>query len=295
MFRSFRPFSPHFRLLGLITLAGVVLVSCGPATKQPAGPASTYDRAKDAFKSGHLDKALELTDKLARITPPADSTERARVLRAVIYTGKMKGACELAEAYGKGAEKSRNPRFQADYRRLRSDNLSNAAKAALNLAETTHQIAPGGAIPNELTLEADFPITEGPPAVKQLARVAEGGWIEPDEQESAAADALRKGTDDALADVVAGDRPKARAALASGSVKLPGAAFAIFLARELADGAAVFDRHHGRDPQKLIALCDQGDLSVKAALAQLKDTPNKDQEKEARKLQDKFKNIRKDK
>jgi hypothetical protein len=281
--------------LGLIILAGIVLLSCGPTTNQPAAPTSPYDRAKDAFKSGQIDKALELTDKLARTTPSGDYTERARVLRAVIYTGELKSANELAEAYGKGAENAKNPQFEASYRRLHNDNLSAAAKAALNLAETAHQLAPDGTIAKELTLEASYPTNEGPAAIKELAKVEEGGWIEPDEQESATADALRQGINDALADAVSGDRAKARQALANGSTKLQGAAFAIFLSKELADGAVVFNRHHARDPQKLITLCDEGDVTLKAAVAQLKDAPDKDQQKEVTKLQDKFKTIRKDK
>ena len=294
MLHSSRSFSTCICLLGLNLVALIVLVSCGPNASQPAA-LSPYDRAKDAFKNSQLDKALGLTDKLARKTPPADSTNRARVLRAVIYTGELKGSWELSEAYDKGAEKAKNPQFQADYRRLHNDNLSNAAKAALNLAETAHQIALGGAMPKQVTLEASFPITEGPTTIIQLERVEQGGWIEPDEQEQVAADAMRKGVDDALADLVSGDRSKARQALANGSTQLDGAAFAIFLSKELADGAIVFDRHHGRDPQKFITLCDQGDLSAKQALALLKDSPNKDEEKQAKKLQDQFKTIRKDK
>jgi len=297
MFPCFRSFSRSLRLFGLIVVSGVVLVSCGPTANNPAPQTKTsaYDRAKDAFKSGAPDKALELTDKLATATPPADSTERARVLRAVIFTGELKSTKELAEAYSRGAEKSKNPRFHSEYLRLHHDNLEAATKAALNLAETAHQLAPDGAIAQELTLEASFPTTEGPPEIKELAHVEEGGWLESDQQDSAAADALRKGIDDALADVVSGDRAKARRALASGSTQLEGSAFAIFLATELAEGAVVFDRHHGRDPQKLITLCNEGEESLKAALALLKDTPNKDQEKEAKKLQDKFKTLRKDK
>ena len=292
---SIRSFSPSFRLFVLIVFAGAVLVGCAPTANKPAEPTSPYDRAKEAFKGGDLDKALELTDKLATATPPGDSTESARVLRAVIYAGELKSAKGLAESYGKGVDKSKNPRFQTEYRRLQHDNIATAGKAALNLAETAHQLAPGGVIAKELTLDASFPTTEGPIQVKGLALVEEGGWLEPDQQDIATADSLRKGVDDALADVVAGDRAKARQALASGTTKLPGAAFAIFLAKELADGAVVFDRHHGRDPQKLITLCDQGDVTVKAALALLKDTPNKDQEKEVKKLQDKIKTARADK
>jgi hypothetical protein len=295
MFLYFRSFHQSLRLLGLLIFAGVVLVSCGPTANQPAVQTSGYDRAKDAFKTGALDKALDLTDKLATATPPMDSTDRARVLRAVIYTGELKCAMNLAEAYGKGAEKTKSPRFQAEYRRLHTDTLANAAKATLNIAETAHQIAPDGVIAKELTLEANYPTAEGPPEVKELARVEEGGWIEPDQQETAAADALRKGIDDALADVVSGDRAKARKALAGGSTQLDGAAFAIFLATELAQGAVVFDRHHGRDPQKLLTICDEGEVTLKAALAALKDTPNKDQDSEVKKLQDKFKTLRKDK
>jgi hypothetical protein len=140
-----------------------------------------------------------------------------------------------------------------------------------------------------------MPTTEGPAEIKQLAHVEEGGWIESDDQDAAQTDALRKGIDDALADAVSGDRAKARQALANGSTTLRGSDFAIFLAKELALGAAVFDRHHGRDAKKMLILCDEGDLALKAALAQLKDSPDKDLDKEAQKLQDKFKTIRKDK
>ena len=42
-------------------------------------------------------------------------------------------------------------------------------------------------------------------------------------------------------------------------------------------------------------MCDEGEATVKAAQALLKVTPNKDQEKEAKKLDDKFSNLRKDK
>ena len=295
MSASSRLFLQNLRLFVLMVFAGVVLVSCGPTANKPAVQTNPYDRAKDAFKNGRLDQALDLTDKLVAATPPAESADRARVLRAVIYSGELKSTKELAEVYGKGAENAKNPRFQSEYRRLRQDNLQAAAQSTLNLAETAHQVAPDGVIAKALTLDASYPTTEGPAEVKDLARVEQGGWIESDQQEAVAADSLRNGIDDALADVVSGDRAKARQALANGSVNLDGAAFAIFLAKELADGAVIFDRHHSRDPQKLITVSDEGDEMLKAALASLKDTPNKDEAAEVKKLQDTFKTIRKDK
>ncbi len=109
MFLLSHSFSPSVRLFISMVAAGVILVSCGPTTTNPVSQASPYDRAKDAFKSGDLDKALDLTEKLATVTPPADSTDRARVLRAVIFAGQLKGTKELAEGYHKGVEKTTSP------------------------------------------------------------------------------------------------------------------------------------------------------------------------------------------
>ncbi len=284
------------RCFSLIALAGFLFVSCSPPVERPTGSAGALDDAKDMFKRGRFDRALDFTDSLATATPPGAYTERARVLRAVIYTGELKSLKELAEAYGEGADKTKNKQFKADYQRLANDNLQAAAKAALNLAETAHQLVSDGQIAKELTLEASYPTTEGPTDVKELATVKSGAWLEPEganSQESAAIDSLRKGIDDALAGAVAGDRPKAVSALASGSTKVDGADFAIFLAKGLTDGATIFDKKHRRDSQKLKTLCDEGDETLKAAAAQLKDKPDKDKEKAVKDLQDKIKKIRK--
>lgn len=271
----------------MVIIAGAVLISCGPATKAPAGPTDPYARAKDAFKSGQFDKAADLTEKLVTANPPADSTDRARVMRAVIFTGKLHGAKSVAEAYAKGSEK------QSDYRRLKQDTLVSAAKAALSLAGTAQQIAPNGVIAKELVLDVNYPAVEGPIEVKELATVQDGNLIEPDQQEAAFAGAYRKGVSDALAEALCGDRAKARDTLAAGSAKLEGAAFAVFLARGLAEAAVVFDNHHGLDPAKMRAMCDAGEGALKAAQSLLKETPNKDLEKQAKQLQDKFKALRK--
>jgi hypothetical protein len=283
-------FPRSLRVLGLLMAAVAVLVSCGNGPVE----APPYARATEAFKNGRLTTALNLTEKLAIATPSVDTTDRARVLRAVIYTGQLKCASELSEAYSQGADKTKDSKVEVAYRRSQNDNLRIAEETAIKLAETAQQIVPNGVIAKDLTLEASYPSTEGPTEIADIATVEKGDWIDPDKQDSVTADALRKGVDDALADVVAGDRAKARQALAAGAAKLDGAAFAIFLAQELADGAVVFDRHHGLNPRRLTTLCDEGDQSLKAALAILKDAPNKDQEKQIKKLQDRFKTLRKD-
>jgi hypothetical protein len=195
----------------------------------------------------------------------------------------------LVEAYSKGAEATKNTHFKAEYERLRHDNLQEGMRAALGLAETAHQLLEGGKVSKELALEAPYPSVEGPQEVADLARVGEGGWIEPDHQESAAVDSINKAIDDALAGAVSGDRSKARNALASGSATIDGLDFTLFLGNQLVESASLFDRKHGNDPEKLRAVCNEGYEAVKAAEALLKETPDKDKEKQVRKLEDRIK------
>ena len=277
--------------LGTAFFMLALVLSCSPPVERPVGPAGDYEDAKDMFKRNRFDRALEFTDGLAKASPPTKFTERARVLRVVVYTGQLKSAKELADAYDKGTEQTKNPHFKAEYGRLRSDDLQYGAKAALGLAETAHQLTTAGPLPKQVTLEAPFPTTEGPLEVKELARVKEGGWIEPDQQESVATDSMNKGMDDALAAAVSGDRSKVRAALASGSTQIDGVDFALFLGNELAEGATLFDRKHIRDSQKLKTVCNEADEVAKAALALLKDNPDKDKEKNVKKLQDRLKTM----
>ena len=162
------------------------------------------------FKRSRFDRALDFSEGLATATPATKYTERAQVLRVVIYTGQLQSCKELAEAYSKGADATKNAHFKAEYERLRHDNTLDGMKAALGLAETAHQLLEGGKVSKQLTLETDYPSVEGPIEVADLEHVKEGGWIEPDHQDAAAVDSLNKAIDDALAGAVGGDRSKAR-------------------------------------------------------------------------------------
>ncbi len=268
----------------------LLTVSCSPPAQQHvSGPGSDYEKAKDMFKQGRFDRCVEITNALTTGSSPNSFTERARVLQAVVYAGMLDAYKELAEAYAKGADKSKNPRFKSEYNRLRGENLQYATRAALGLAETAHQITMEGTVPKEVTLEAAYPSTEGPMEVQELQRVQQGGWIEPEQQESASIEAVRKGIDNALAGIVAGDRSQARTALARGSAKIDGVGFAIFLGNRLVDGAVVFDRKHYRDSQRLKTLCTEAEEATSAAEVLLKESPNAEKSKQIKKLQDRIK------
>ena len=265
------------------------MLACSPPVKRPTGPASEYDDAKNMFKRGRFERTLEFTDGLASATPANAFTERACVLRAVVYTGFIQAHKQLADAYEKGVERTKNPRFQGEYGRQRHDNLQYGARAAMGLGEAVHQLTEGGTISKEVTLEASYPSVEGPAQVAQLERVKMGAWIEPEDQEAAMVAAQRMGVDDALGEAVGGGRAKAREALAAGSAKINGADFALFLAQQMLDGASLYDRKHMQDKQRLKFLCGLADEAARAALAGLKETPNPAKEKEIKKLQDKIK------
>jgi hypothetical protein len=284
-------YSPlHFHRVLVVLLASLALaLSCSPPVQRPTGPAADYQDAKDMFKRGRFDRALEFTDGLATAVPATKFTERAQVLRVVIYTGQVESYKELVEAYTKGADETKNTHFKAEYKRLRQDNMQYGIRAALGLAETAHQLLEGGKVSKELILEAPYPSVEGPLEVADLNQVRMGGWIEPDHQDSAAIDSLNKGVEDALAEVVSGDRSKARDALASGSTKINGLDFTLFLGNKLVEAASFFDRKHSQDPEKLRAVCNEGYEAIKAADGLLKETPDKEKEKQVKKLEDQIK------
>jgi hypothetical protein len=280
----------HFHWLLVVLLVSLaVTLSCSAPVPRPTGPAADYQDAKDMFKRNRFDRALEFTDGLASASPATSFTERAQVLRAVIFTGQVESYKELVEAYAKGADTTKNTHFKAEYERLRHDNLQEGTRAALGLAETAHQLVEGGKVSKELILEAPYPSVEGPLEVADLAHVLEGGWIEPDHQDSAAVDSINKGIDDALAEAVSGDRSKAREALASGSTKIDGLDFTLFLGKQLVQAATFFDRKHSHDPLKLRTVCNEGYETIKAAETLLKETPDKDKEKQVKKLEDQIK------
>jgi hypothetical protein len=281
----------HFHGVLVVLLASLALtLSCSPPVQKPTGPAADYQNAKDMFKRGRFDRALEFTDGLASAAPATKYTERAQVLRAVIFTSQVESYKELGDAYAKGADATTNTHFKAEYGRLRRDITQDGMRAALGLAETAHQLLQGGKVSKELTLETPYPSIEGPLEVADLEHVRGGNWIEPDHQDSAAIDSLNKAIDDALAEAVSGDRSKARSALASGSTQISGLDFALFLGNKLLLAASMFNRKHGNDPAKLRTVCNEGNEAVKAAETLLKETPDKDKEQQVKKLEDQIKN-----
>lgn len=278
----------HRRLLILVVTNLLLALACTPV-ERPKGPAFDYEAAKDMFKRNRFDRVLEFTDGLANASPPNNFTDRARVLRVVVLTGQIKAYKSLADAYTKGIDNIKDPHHKGAYGDQRHDNLQLGGKRALNLGEVGQHFLQSGGLPKELTLETPYPTSEGPTEVKDLGRIAEGGWVESEQQDAAPAEAINKGIDDALADLVGGDRSKARSLLTAGPVKLSGLDFNLYMTKSLLEAASLFDRKHIHDPEKARTLANQADEFAKAALALLKENPDKDKEQEIKKLQGQIK------
>ena len=279
------------RHLLLLVLAGLFGAAACQPVKQPKGPERDYLDATDMFKKGKFERALDLSDGVANASPPNAYTDRARVFRIVIYGGQVKAYKELGESYGKGADEIKKANYKTNYQRLQNDAFQLAATAALGLAQTAHHMMSGAGNGKEVVLETPYPATEGPEKVAQLERVKKGEWIELADQDAASLAAREKGIDHELAELVGGDRAKARAELTAGPVKIAGVDFTLFLAKELLNAATIFDHKHFNDYSKLKIISQEADDAAQAALAMLKESPDKDKEKTAKKIQADIKDL----
>lgn len=281
--RRFRP------LLALLAL--VLMVGCSSQSTAPTGPAAVYAKATQNFAKGQTesyDKALDSLRTLANADPANDYTTRARVLRAVILSGEMEGYKTLFEAYGKGAESTKNPQNRAEYTSLRRDTMRRGAELALGLGEVTMQLTKGGAIAKDLSLEAPYPAGAAD-SIPALDHVRQGLKIGTVDEEDAARQAPQIGIADALAAVVQGDRAKTKSQLGAGPVALNGADFAMFLGDEIATGASFYDKKHINDTGRFKVLTDIASGAAQAAGSALKAAPDPDRSKRLKKLQDRIK------
>jgi hypothetical protein len=258
---------------------------CSAPVARPTGPAKDYADAGDLFSKARYDRALGYTAGFVR-GAPGEFNERGRVLRAVILSGEVNAYTELADAYQKGADATKNPQWKAEFTRLHHDNLRYDAERSLGLAEVAHALTQNGTLPKELTLEAPYPRVEGPMMVAQLTRVRDGGWIDAGDQESASIEAQRMAIENVLAQLTGGDRSQARAKLTAGPVKIDGVDFGLFLGQELLTAASSFDKKHLHDPGKMKALCSEAGAASKATATLLQASPDASKEKRLKKLQD---------
>jgi hypothetical protein len=283
--------SPRLWVLAVLLIS--FLMACSSSVSPPKGPGLDYQTAKIMFKQGNLDRALSLTDSMASGNSSSPDTLNARVLRAVIFSGRVDAYKELADTYQKGSQIATNTQSVTSYNRRRSNVMQYGSDSALNLGEVIMEFTSKPGFPKELTLDAPWPSVEGPQVVDALARIRRGAWVPEDAQDSAVLDAQRKAIDDVLADLAGGDRSKARAAMQAGPVKLDGLDFAFFLEKQMVDGLALYGPKYLGNPGQLKTLCDVAERLVPPIEAMLKEKPDKAKEAQLKKLQQQIKDAEK--
>jgi hypothetical protein len=280
--------SGSLRLWILFLLLTTFLAACS-SSPSPTSRGVDYEQAKMMFKQGNLDRALSLTDAIAAGDPNNPGTLNARVLRVVIYSGRIDAYRELADTYKKGSEVATKIESVASYNRRRSNAMQYGSEAALNIGEVAMQLTSKKDFPKELTLDAPWPAAEGPQSIDDFARIRRGAWVPEEAQDTAATEAQHKAISDVLGEVVGGDRSKARMAIEAGPVKLNGLDFALFLEKQLLEGIELFGPKYLANPGQSKTLCGVAERLVPPIETMLKENPDKAKEAQFKKLQKQIK------
>ncbi|HVB28438.1 MAG TPA: hypothetical protein VNG91_01385 [Terriglobia bacterium] len=283
--------SSSSRLWVLAVSLMLFLTACSSSVSPPKMPGVDYQQAKLMFQQGNLDRALSLTDPVASGSQGNSDTLNARVLRAVIFSGRIRAYKEVADACKKGSQTVANPRFRTSYDRRRSNALQYGSNAALNLGEVVMALASD--FPKEVTLDAPWPSAEGPEVVAALTKIRQGGWVPEDEQDTAVLDAQHQAIDDVLAELFGGDRNKARMAMSAGPAKIDGLDFALFLEKQMVDGLDFFGPKYLGSPGQLKTLCGVAERLIPTIATLLKAKPDKAKDAEFKKLQKQIKDAEK--
>ncbi|MGA8182367.1 MAG: hypothetical protein WB819_01850 [Terriglobia bacterium] len=252
-----------------------------------------YQQAKVMFKQGNLDRALSLTDAMAAGNANSPNTLNARVMRAVIYSGRIDVYRELADTYKKGAQVATKSQTVASYNRRRSNALQFGSEAALNLGEVVMQFTSEPEFPKDLALDASWPSVEGPQVIDAFTRIRRGAWVTEDSQDSAAIDAQHKAIADVLGELIGGDHSKARTAMEAGPVKLNSLDFALFLEKQMVEGVELFGPKYLANPGQLKTLCGAAERLVPPIETMLKENADKAKAAEFKKLQKRIKDAEK--
>lgn len=265
------------------------LTACSSSVAPPKGSAVDYQQAQVMFKHGDLDRALSLTDAMAADKANTTVTLEARVLRAVIYSGRIDAYRQLADTYKKGSNVATKSRTVTSYNRRRSNALQYGGEAALSLGEVVMQLTSKPDFPKEFTLDAPWPDVEGPKVIDAFGRIQRGAWVPEDAQDSAGLDLQHKAIAEVLAELLGGDRSNARAAMGAGPVKLNGLDVALFVERYMVHGLELFGPKYLANPGQLKTLCDVTSRLGPPIAAMLKEKPDKSKEAEFNKAQKQIK------
>ena len=262
--------------LAFLGLLGLLLtISCGSGKPQLSknSPEYLYSQAKEAMADVKYEKAISLTNDLQQKFPDSEHATKARILRVVLLAGLSSAYRDMAEAYLAGFEKP-----GGNSGKLRStafDYLRKQKNAALGLSEAADYFLKDTSAAKTYVLECDFPSREVSHN-KRLDDVKEGNVLDGDQRRAAEEHEVWDGMISTVSFFVgaAGDRPKARKLLETGTKTMDRPEFIVRLGRTMLDNQKVFGRPLLNDVQLFRQFYDKAvacsDLSQKL----LKESPS---------------------
>jgi hypothetical protein len=261
--------------LSLGFLGMLLAVSCGSGKPQLSknSPEYLYSQAKEAVAEVKYEKAISLTNDVQQKFPDSEYATKARILRVVLFAGLSSAYRDMAEAYLVGFDKP-----GGNSGKLRStaiDYYRKQKSVALGLSEACDYFLKDTSATKTYVLECDFP-TRDVAHNKRLEEVKEGNVLDGEQRRAAEEHEVWNGMLNTLSSFVgaAGDRPKAKKLLESGTKTMDRPEFIVRLGRTLLENQKVFDRPALNDVQLFrqfyVKALECSELSQKL----LKDSPN---------------------
>jgi hypothetical protein len=263
-----------FRLsLGLVAL--MLAISCGSGKPQLSknSPEYLYSQAKEAVAEVKYEKAISLTNDVQQKFPDSEYATKARILRVVLLAGLSSAYRDMAEAYLEGFDKP-----GGNSGKLRStafDYYRKQKNAALGLSEASDYFLKDTSATKVYVLECDFPSREVAHN-KRLEEVKEGNLLDGEQRRAAEEHEVWDGMINTLSFFVgaAGDRPKAKKLLESGTKTMDRPEFIVRLGRTLLDNQKVFGRPALNDVQLFRQFYDKAVECSELSQKLLKDSPS---------------------
>jgi len=259
-----------------VGVAGLVwAMGCGSGKPQVSkdSPEYLYSQAKEAMAAVKYEKAISLTSDLFQKFPDSDYEAKARILRVMLLAGLSSAYGDMAEAYLAGFEK---PGANSGKLRAKAfDYYRKQKNAALGFSEACDYFLKDNSAAKTYVLECDFPAREVGHN-KQLDEVKEGILLDDEKRRAAEDHEVLDGMVNALSFFLgaAGDRPKAKKLLESGTKTMDRPEFIVRLGRRLLDNQKVFGRSALNDVQLFRQFYDKALECSELSQKLLKDSPS---------------------
>jgi hypothetical protein len=267
---STRTFGLSLGFLGLI-----LSISCSGGKPQISknSPEYVYLQAKEAMAEVKYEKAIGLTTDLQQKFPDSEYAAKARILRVVLLAGMSSAYRDMADAYLEGFEKPGGN--SGKLRGTAFDYLRKQKNAALGFSESCDYFLKDTSAAKTYVLECDFPAREVSHN-KRLEEVKEGNVLDGEQRRAAEEHEVWDGMINTLSFFVgaAGDRPKAKKLLESGTKVMDRPEFIVRLGRTLLDNQKVFGRQQLNDVQLFRQFYDKAVACSELSQKLLKDSPS---------------------